>query len=511
MQVDQRTIRARARYLAYLTALAAACGVPPSLAFECDPSALLGPEERVAVGDAPRGIAIGDVDLDGDLDVAVANATSDDVSVLLNRGDATFAPEQRYPVGTDPFDIALGDLDGNGSLDIAVTNYFSNDVGVLLNRGDGTFAEQVTYEAGSLPYGIALGDVDGDGALDSVSTNLFGNDVTVLINEGDGTFEPQFTESVASRPTGVALGDLDGDETLDIGTVSLSDDASVLLNEGGGAFAPAEIYPVGDGPIGIAIGDLDGDCAPDIVTGNPGENPDPGDVSVLVNLGGGVFADDLRFPAGTDPSTVAIGDLDNDADADVVTTNEGSDDLSVLLNDGDGTFSPPVTFPVGDTPRGVDVGDLNADGRLDVVSGNAGGDTISVLLGACGDGSGANPLPSGRIPDAPGPQGMPLIVTKQEGGAIRLAWSASCSDADADYAIYTASLSHPEDLRALTCSTGGALEAVVTPCPGQELFLVVPQGSDAEGSYGVDSSGEQRAPAAIPCHSRALAECATGG
>ena len=123
------------------------------LAQDCDPATLFGAQTLFAAGDAPRSVALADLDGDGDADMAVANYISDDVSVLLNRGDGTFDAQQRFPAGDGPRSVALGDLDGDGDTDMAVANFDSDDVSVLLNRGDGTFDAQQRFAAGDQPFG----------------------------------------------------------------------------------------------------------------------------------------------------------------------------------------------------------------------------------------------------------------------------------------------------------------------------------------------------------------------
>ena len=82
----------------------------------------------------PTAVAIGDLDGDLDLDLAVANTLTDDVSVLLNNGDGTFGRDvTSYGAGYYPQSVAIGDLDGDGDLDLDVANAQSGNVSVLLN------------------------------------------------------------------------------------------------------------------------------------------------------------------------------------------------------------------------------------------------------------------------------------------------------------------------------------------------------------------------------------------
>ncbi len=78
--------------------------------------------------------------------------------------------------------MELGDLDGDNDLDLAVANGFSTNVSVLLGNGDGTFAEPVDYGAGFLPAAVAVADLDGDLDLDLTVANTLSDDISVLLN-----------------------------------------------------------------------------------------------------------------------------------------------------------------------------------------------------------------------------------------------------------------------------------------------------------------------------------------
>jgi hypothetical protein len=128
-------------------------------------------------------VAVGDFNGDGVPDLAVANGGSRTVSVLLGRGDGSFAAATNYAAGNYPASVAVGDFNGDGVPDLAVANFGNNTVSVLLGRGDGSFAAAIHYAAGSSPYSVAVGDFNGDGWPDLATANQNSNNVSILLND----------------------------------------------------------------------------------------------------------------------------------------------------------------------------------------------------------------------------------------------------------------------------------------------------------------------------------------
>jgi hypothetical protein len=129
--------------------------------------------------DRPRSLAIGDLDNDGDLDLATNAALS--VSTLVNRGDGSFRSGHTYR-GADPYSVAIGDLNGDSKPDLAAANSTSSTVSVFDSRGDGSFEEKLDYRTGNGPFSVAIGDLNGDGRLDMVTADFGGDTISVLTN-----------------------------------------------------------------------------------------------------------------------------------------------------------------------------------------------------------------------------------------------------------------------------------------------------------------------------------------
>jgi len=115
-------------------------------------------------------------------------SVSNDLSVLLGKGDGSFQAPVNYPIGPGaggPSSLAVKDFNGDGSLDLAVA--FGGGVRVLLGNGDGTFqTTPISYVAGSDPLNLAVADFNGDGFADLAVTNGE-SQVTILFNDGRWT------------------------------------------------------------------------------------------------------------------------------------------------------------------------------------------------------------------------------------------------------------------------------------------------------------------------------------
>lgn len=94
---------------------------------------------RVPAGDNPSAAEPVDLDGDRDLDLAVANNTSDDITLLFNDGEGAFPNADGFATGDGPTDVVAADLDGDGIPDLAVSHMNSGVVGVYLNDGAGVF------------------------------------------------------------------------------------------------------------------------------------------------------------------------------------------------------------------------------------------------------------------------------------------------------------------------------------------------------------------------------------
>jgi hypothetical protein len=124
--------------------------------------------------------------------LVTANHLDHTISVLFGNPAGTFsqAPNSQYSVGTNPISIEIGDLNKDGYVDIAVANAGSNLVSVLLGNEAGTFFSAINspYSVGAGAYSVVIADLNKDGNLDIVTANYRANTVSVLYGTVDGPF-----------------------------------------------------------------------------------------------------------------------------------------------------------------------------------------------------------------------------------------------------------------------------------------------------------------------------------
>ena len=342
-------------------------------------------------------VAIGDFNNDGIPDIAFTG--DGQVGVCLGNGNGTFGDTLILTTGGDftGQSILAYDLNGDGNMDIAAVDLnrgggdlaLASPMSVLYGNGNGTFQPSVSYEV-IFPFGIAEGDLNGDGIPDLI---VAGGELTdplifAFLGRSNGKLEvaPKFTAG-ATVPEAFTFGDFNGDGNMDLAiTGSESNNVSILLGNGKGGFTPGAAFATGPTPIGVVSGDFNGDGKLDLAIANNGLD----NVSILLGNGDGTFGTAVDYGAGQSPVYIVAGDFNGDGKLDLAVTNSGGNNVSILLGKGDGTFGPPANFATGTQPEFLAAGDLNGDGKLDLAVANVadgfGDGSVSVLFGN-GDGT----------------------------------------------------------------------------------------------------------------------------
>ena len=311
-----------------------------------------------------------DLDADGDLDLAWTGARiADGVFALVsqnNSGDGSFSTPQpvwldpEINVDIDPYDFpfnttAVGDVDGDGNLDLATTrafNFVGTDAVVLLGDGAGNFAEQPMLQFGLWPFGVELCDLNNDGFDDIAGIAAGADRLVIQLSNGDGTFQlidPGLPANTLDRPRDISAVDLDSDGFLDLVlSVGQSIAMMVFYGDGTGMFTQPVVLATDFGPAGADIADVNGDGFLDIIATDQGHQAhiDGGPLvtvlgytlSLFLGEGNRTFSDRISFEMGgssdhpSAPSTVAAADFDGNGVADVAAVMQATWEARILLS-----------------------------------------------------------------------------------------------------------------------------------------------------------------------------------
>jgi hypothetical protein len=365
----------------------------------------LAAKQDFTTGAIPSKLAIGDLDGDGKPDLAIVNASV--VSVFRNKSTSgtldgsSFFAKQDFTTVDAADRVRMGDLDLDGELDLVVSRRTPDLVSVFHNMssvGAISFAGKEDFATTTGPTGLAIGDMDGDGKLDLVAGNVDGTTVSVLRNlSTSGTittssFAAKVDFTTGAAPSSVAVGDLDADGKPEIvavdrsgTTVSVLGNTSIPGTITTSSFAAPLSYATETAPVYVAIGDVDGDGKPELAVSNEG-NTAGTTVSVYRNTssGGVSFAARVNFTTGAGPRAVSFGDLDGDGKHDLAVVNLTPNTVSLLRNTSvlgaitTSSFAAKVDFPTGANPLGLGIGDLDGDSKPDLAVGNFAGTTMSL-------------------------------------------------------------------------------------------------------------------------------------
>jgi len=336
-------------------------------------------KRRSGGSDTSFGVAMADVDGDGDLDVFVSNSEETNRLYINTDGKGTFedmtdgsglAVSKAATRG-----VAFADVNDDGKLDLFMTAYGSANL-LFLGDGTGRF-EDVSFSAGLADMGAGQGacfaDVDGDGDLDLFVAN-FGDSDKLYLNDGSGVFR-DVTVSAGVQSDGVngfgcVFADFDEDGDVDLYVNNDGALNKLYINDGNGVFTDKTVESgagaTDGGGRAVQAADFNGDGHVDLyAVVAQGSN------TYLLGNGDGTFTDATAGSGLDSQSGIAQGmnvaDVDGDGDLDILVTvmNNGH---ALYRNDGAGNFKD-VTFRNGagfnKFGQGLAFGDLNGDGKLD--------------------------------------------------------------------------------------------------------------------------------------------------
>ncbi len=365
----------------------------------------------------PNSVVVADVNGDGAPDLLVATTADEGYAqnpgyadVILNTPGSlgTFHTGVHYSTtGTNPSSIAVVDLTGSGPLDLVIANFGSGSVSVFIHGATpGTFNDAVEVPTGGQPnqvvtcdpHAAVACDLTGNGKPSLVLADMSasGSAIVLLADPANpGKFLAPKNLSTGLTTPSVAVGDLNGDGAPDIVAAtfdSSGNNGAVMIfyqnPHQPGTFQAPVSFPAGAQPQSVKIADVNGDGLPDIIVADFGPGSDgkgTAGVSVLLQdpAHPGSFLPPVTYATAGESIDVAVDDLQGTKQMDLVVANlapVNTGSVSVLLHDPQhpGAFLAATNYPALSQPLSVAIKDLNGDGHPDIAI--ADGPSAGVLL-----------------------------------------------------------------------------------------------------------------------------------
>ena len=351
----------------------------------------------------PRPLAVGDLNGDGNLDIAEGDFLSGDMGILPGNGDGSFRPAVHANPGLYLYDLLVVSAGSPARPLLVMSGNPTDFAGQAKNPNIGEVDDAGALILVPQPLGVAFGsdsslatDLNGDGLPDLVmqgSGVAQGNGFQVMLGTPSGGWAPGGFVANWWTPQEDYIGDFNEDGIPDI-IVEVGHGTQTLVVHAGmgdGTFSDAGIsttFP----PMQIghwSSGDLNEDGHLDLLVG-PGWFPP----YVLFGRGDGTFmigpSVDIAWLNTFAAWPHALYDLNGDGHLDYLGTGIGGT-IHVALGKGDGTFAPEMVIQVsapedgGGPFIGVVVGDVNNDGRPDLIANNYSDGNVAIFLNQCGE------------------------------------------------------------------------------------------------------------------------------
>jgi len=337
--------------------------------------------------DGARHVYAEDIDTDGDIDVLAVANIGDDITWWENTATFSLNPTWTTRSINSAADgaeaVRVADIDGDGDLDVVAGLYGDNQVAWYENDGspsDGGWTHHIVKDySGNGIEDVFVADIDDDGDLDIISADGNGDKILYHINDGTPGNGAWSTNTVVSGSDAdgvlsVHVADIDNDGDLDIIAALFMESKSIWIENDGspndGGWTSHDVYTSDSDkePYDVVVGDIDGDGDLDILEADQSnkiywyENdgtPDDGTWS-QTKIKGGL----------TDAHVVAIADMDNDGDLDVISAAYTAGKVSWHVNDGSPDGAVWTTYEIGTPtkPTSLFPVDIDYDGDIDIIS-----------------------------------------------------------------------------------------------------------------------------------------------
>ena len=338
-----------------------------------------------------RWIAVDDLNNDTFSDIAFVNSDANSIGLLFDYGNGSFGNVTTLSTGNDsqPYSLALGDLNGDKTIDIVAANQLTGTISLFFGYGNGTFSSQKfpALRINAIDPAIIISDVNNDNILDILFTNnQRDSSIGIFYGFGDGNFtlpKIYFTD-LETAPAMIAAGHFNNDSRVDLAVCYFNRGGiGVFMHSGSESFATPALFSTGNQsrPTSIVLGDFNNDNYLDIVVTNSVNDS----IGILLGYGNGEFALQITYTTGNGsrPSAISVDYFNNDHYLDIAVVNTASSNIAIFLGHENGSFTQSISYStdISSSPIAIIPKDLNGDNHSDLVVANQGSDEILIFLG----------------------------------------------------------------------------------------------------------------------------------
>ncbi|CAF3705816.1 unnamed protein product [Adineta steineri] len=347
-------------------------------------------EINISTGSShPLFVKTRDLNKDNFIDIIVINYPTNNIEIFYGFGNGSFEDRIKYFLGYDsiPYDLSIEDLNEDNYLDLIIVNYGTSNISILFGFTNKTFLNQISYSTNHLsnPTSIIVKDINNDNYLDIIVANSNLRNIEIFFGYGNGTFQKQvlLETSLNFYPKYLNIDDFNNDKIWDIVIVdSKLNKLYIFLGFGNGRFEKFTTYDIflGSNPSSIAIADFDNNNQSDIVL----TNFDTNNLLILINYSSKSSIRQINYDTGPSSSTnsIQIADLNNDHIIDLVYRSESN--IAIRFGLSNGNFSNEIKYSLGNEKmkcQYITIADLNNDKQMDIITANVNGDNLSIFIG----------------------------------------------------------------------------------------------------------------------------------
>ncbi len=320
----------------------------------------------LALNASPSGSVLADFDGDGWLDLVVSNGNKPMLSFFAGLAEGGFAISATdFPLTFFPGQVAVLDTDDDPGPELAILDGSGGMVHIADFISGLGFSIVSQTPTGASPFFVSSRDMDADGFEDLLVLTREEDEIRVLFGAGDHSFPARHTMGLVNPAVWISVLDLNADGLADLAFTDGINRVWSTLNQGDRSFAAMDWLNTGSGAGIMAVGDLDQDLDEDLIVVNKFDES----LTMFENTGDGVLTRRIGAHTLTSvPSGILIRDLDLDGRAELLMNLRQERMLGISYQVKNWEYSQTTTFSGGPDVTDFQVEDFNFDDVPDILT-----------------------------------------------------------------------------------------------------------------------------------------------